>query len=186
MSDVLLLNQDHQPLTLAPLSVLTWQQAVKAYFLEKVVILRSYPDWECRSPRFSMPMPSIVVMGRYVRRTNRVHFTRRNIYLRDRFLCQYCGKNCSHEQLTIDHVVPKSRGGATSWDNVVAACYPCNTDKGADAIEPLNSPAEPSYWQMVRIAKSMPLRIPDLQWQDYLQWPPPLVQVNRKPQAQAA
>ena len=81
------------------------------------------------------------------------------------------------EQLTIDHVLPRSLGGATSWDNVVAACYRCNLSKGSDLIRPSNPPHEPSYWEMVSIAKSMPLRIPDPQWQDYLQWPNQLVHV---------
>ncbi len=186
MSDVLLLNQDHQPLTLAPLSVLTWQQAVKAYFLEKVRILRTYPDWRCRSQRFSMPMPSVVVMTKYIRRSSRVHFTRRNIYLRDRFHCQYCGKHYASEHLTIDHVIPKSKGGSTSWENVVAACYPCNLDKGSKFLRPLNHPIEPNYWQMVTIAKTLPLRIPDSQWQDYLQWPTPLIQITKATRNEAA
>ena len=177
MSHVLLLNQDHQPLTYAPLSTLTWQQAVKAYFLDKVVVLRSYRNWPCRSQHFVMPMPSVVVMAKYIRRTNRVYFTRRNVYLRDHFHCQYCGKSCTPEQLTIDHVLPKSRGGHTAWDNVVAACYRCNLGKGSRIVEPRVRPHEPNYWEMVGTAKSMPLRVPDPQWQDYLQWPNPLVQV---------
>ena len=177
MSHVLLLNQDHQPLTYAPLSTLTWQQAVKAYFLGKVVVLRSYRNWPCRAQHFAMPMPSVVVMAKYIRRTNRVYFTRRNIYLRDRFHCQYCGKSYVSEQLTIDHVLPKSRDGHTAWDNVVTACYRCNFSKGSNIVHPTSPPHEPSYWEMVGIAKSLPLRIPDPQWQDYLQWPNPLVQV---------
>jgi len=139
--------------------------------------LRSYRNWPCRAQHFTMPMPSVVVMAKYIRRTNRVYFTRRNIYLRDRFHCQYCGKSYVSEQLTIDHVLPKSRGGHTAWDNVVAACYRCNFSKGSNIVHPTSPPHEPSYWEMVGIAKSLPLRIPDPQWQDYLQWPNPLVQV---------
>jgi Restriction endonuclease len=126
-----------------------------------------------------MPMPSVVMMSRYRPHAGKVNFTRRNIYLRDGFKCQYCLKILSTEQLTIDHVIPKSRGGGTRWDNVVAACHRCNLRKGANIEKPVKKPYEPNYWKMVELAKSLPLRIPDPQWQDYLQWPEDLIQVVR-------
>ena len=179
MSDVLLLNMDGQPLTLWPLSTISWQQAIKAHFLGKVKILKTYDDWICRSQHLAMPMPSVVMMSRYRPHAGKVNFTRRNIYLRDGFKCQYCLKILSTEQLTIDHVIPKSIGGGTRWDNVVAACHRCNLRKGASIEKPVKKPYEPNYWKMVELAKSLPLRIPDPQWQDYLQWPEDLIKVVR-------
>ena len=179
MSDVLLLNLDGQPLTLWPLSTISWQQAIKAHFLGKVKILKTYDDWICRSQHLAMPMPSVVMMSRYRPHAGKVNFTRRNIYLRDGFKCQYCLKILSTEQLTIDHVIPKSKGGGTRWDNVVAACHRCNLRKGASIEKPVKKPYEPNYWKMVELAKSLPRRIPDPQWQDYLQWPEDLIKVVR-------
>ncbi len=164
-------------MTLWPLSTLHWQQGIKAHFLDKIKILRSYDDWLCRSQHLVMPMPSVAMMTRYRSRSGKVNFTRRNIYLRDRFHCQYCNRQFTADNLTIDHVTPKSRGGLTHWENVVAACYRCNLKKGAGIVKPVRPPFQPNYWQMVELAKTLPLRIPDPQWQDFLNWPENLVKV---------
>ena len=111
MSDILLLNKDGQPLTLWPLSTINWQQGIKVYFLGKVSVLRSYKKWWCRSQHLAIPMPSVVMMLNYRKPTGKVNFTRRNIYLRDNYHCQYCNKKFGQEQLTIDHVIPKCKGG---------------------------------------------------------------------------
>ena len=126
MREVLLLNHDGNPLNLWPLSTLTWQQAIKALFLEKVTVLRSYDDWICHSQHISIPVPSVVMMNRYHHQKGIVNFTRRNVFLRDRFHCQYCMRHFSSEHLTVDHVIPKSLGGRLRWKNVVAACLKCN------------------------------------------------------------
>jgi len=136
MQDVLLLNQDGNPLTLWPLSTLTWQQAIKALYLDKVTVLRSYDDWICHSQHLALPVPSVVMMSRYHQQQGTVNFTRRNIFLRDRFHCQYCLHQFSADHLTIDHVIPKSRGGGMRWKNVVAACHKCNLSKGANIVQP--------------------------------------------------
>ena len=73
MSDVLLLNMDGQPLTLWPLSTISWQQAIKAHFLGKVKILKTYDDWICRSQHLAMPMPSVVMMSRYRHHAGKVN-----------------------------------------------------------------------------------------------------------------
>ena len=65
MKDVLLLNQDGNPLTLWPLSTITWQQAIKALYLDKVTVLRSYDDWICHSQHLALPVPSVVMMAQY-------------------------------------------------------------------------------------------------------------------------
>ena len=183
MREVLLLNHDGNPLNLWPLSTLSWQQAIKALFLEKVTVLRSYDDWICHSKHISIPVPSVVLMNRYHHQKGTVNFTSRNLFLRDRFHCQYCMRQFSAENLTVDHVLPKSLGGRLRWKNVVAACLKCNLSKGASIVPPSKTPYEPNYWQMVNIAKTLHIQIPDSCWQEYLQWPSHLVKIN---QAKAA
>ena len=130
MDDVLLLNRDGNPLNLWPLSTISWKQAIKALYLDKIKVLRSYDNWICRSQNFSLHVPSVVMMSNYQQQNGKVNFTRRNIFLRDRFHCQYCQLHFSSENLTIDHVIPKSKGGVMRWKNVVTACQKCNFNKG--------------------------------------------------------
>src|SRR5690242_118354 len=127
----LVLNADHRPLSYFPLSLWSWQDAIKAVFLERVNILEEY-DRIVHSPSFEMRIPSVVSLKTYVRPARNPAFTRFNLFLRDRFECQYCGAD---EDLTFDHVIPRSRGGRTTWDNVVTACAPCNLLKGGRSEE---------------------------------------------------
>ena len=122
----LVLNADFRPLSYYPLSLWSWQESVKAVFLERVNIVSEY-DRFVRSPSFEMRLPSVVSLKTYVKPALYPAFTRFNVFLRDRFTCQYCG---AKDDLTFDHLLPRSRGGQTRWDNVVAACAPCNLRKG--------------------------------------------------------
>jgi 5-methylcytosine-specific restriction endonuclease McrA len=122
----LVLNADFRPLSYYPLSLWCWQDTIKAVFLERVNIVANY-DRAVHSPSFEMKLPSVVSLKTYVKPTTQPAFTRFNVFLRDKFSCQYCG---SREDLTFDHLLPRSRGGHTTWINVVAACSPCNLEKG--------------------------------------------------------
>src|SRR5438874_10534264 len=108
------------------LSLRSWQTASKAAFHERVNIVAKY-ERTLRSVSFEMRLPSVVSLKTYVKPTRNPAFTRFNVFLRDRFQCQYCH---AKEDLTFDHVVPRSRGGRTTWDNVVTACAGCNLMKG--------------------------------------------------------
>ena len=125
--NALVLNADYRPLSYLPLSTLSWQDAVKASFLERVNIV-SVHDISVNSPSVTLNIPSVVVLKKYVKRANTSTFNRSNIFLRDDFSCQYCGSNVS---LTFDHVIPRSKGGKTCWENVVTACMSCNLKKGS-------------------------------------------------------
>ena len=127
----LVLNADYRPLSYYPLSLWSWQDAIKAVFLDRVNIIAEY-DHSVSSPSFSMRLPSVVCLKTYVQPSRNPAFTRFNVFLRDRFECQYCG---SHEDLTFDHVIPRAHGGETTWENVVAACSPCNLQQGQQAAE---------------------------------------------------
>ncbi len=123
----LVLNADYRPLSYYPLSLWSWQDAIKAVFLDRVNIIAEY-DHSVSSPTFSMRLPSVVSLKTYIQPTRNPAFTRFNVFLRDKFECQYCG---SREDLTFDHVIPRAHGGETTWENVVAACSPCNLRKGS-------------------------------------------------------
>ena len=89
-----------------------------------------------RSPSVRIPIPEVVVLRGYDRvPCHEAPFTRRNLFLRDDFTCQYCGRRASAERLSIDHVTPRSRGGRTSWENCVLACVSCNARKADRSLK---------------------------------------------------
>ena len=122
----LVLNADYRPLSYYPLSLWSWQDSIKSVFLDRVSIV-SYYDRVIRSPSFSMKLPSVIALRSFVKPQTNPSFTRFNVFLRDKFSCQYCG---SKKELTFDHLLPRSKGGKTDWDNVVTACSCCNVKKG--------------------------------------------------------
>ena len=132
-SPVLVLNADYRPLSYFPLSLWSWQDTVKAVFLDRVNVLSEY-EHKIRSPSFEMRLPSVIALKEFVLQSRRPAFTRFNVFLRDRFSCQYCGNKFPTQELTFDHLVPRSRGGTTNWKNVVTACSRCNLKKGNHLI----------------------------------------------------
>ena len=135
----LVLNADFRPLSYFPLSLWCWQDAVQAVFLDRVSVLSEY-DTEVRSPSLTMKLPSVIALKDYIPSARRPAFTRFNVFLRDAFVCQYCSERHPAHDLTFDHVVPRSRGGRTTWDNVVTACRRCNTRKGSRSPESAGMP----------------------------------------------
>ena len=167
----LVLNADYRPLSYFPLSLWSWQDAIKAVFLERVNILEEY-DRVVRSPSFQMKLPSVVSLKTYVRPARNPAFTRFNLFLRDRFECQYCGYG---EDLTFDHIIPRSRGGRTTWQNVVTACSHCNLMKGSQlpheaAMYPSHRPYRPTSFQLQEIGRGFPPNYLHESWRDYLYW----------------
>ena len=128
-SPALVLNADFRPLSYFPLSLWSWQDTIKAVFLERVNVVSEY-DRIVRSPSAEFRLPSVISLKEYVHHARHPAFTRFNVFLRDRFDCQYCGHRYQPQDLTFDHVVPRSFGGRTTWANVVAACLDCNLKKG--------------------------------------------------------
>jgi 5-methylcytosine-specific restriction endonuclease McrA len=167
----LVLNADFRPLSYYPLSLWSWQDAIKAVFLDRVNIVSEY-EREVRSPSFAMRLPSVVSLKTYVKPSRSPAFTRFNVFLRDRFSCQYCG---AREDLTFDHVVPRSKGGTTTWDNVVTACSPCNlrkSDRLPDDVgmHPAQAPFAPDVHQLHANGRHFPPNYLHDSWMDYLYW----------------
>ncbi len=167
-SQTLLLNQGFEPI-----KVISWQRAITLLFLGKVEVLEEY-NHGVRSVNLIIKIPAVVRLLRAFRRHARpVKFSRVNIYARDNYRCQYCGKRASIGELTYDHVLPRSQGGRTEWTNIVTCCYLCNRKKGGRTpreagMSLLAEPKQPNWVPAVAIRISL-RSIPDA-WTDYLYW----------------
>jgi 5-methylcytosine-specific restriction endonuclease McrA len=152
-----------------PIEVISWEEAVVLTWLKKAWAVE-YTDKWVHSAKKAFQIPSVIVLFRYIdKKFFTLPCTRKNILLRDENRCQYCANHFQYADLTIDHVVPRSKGGLSKWNNVVAACKPCNQKKRDFLIE--NSPVElirkpkkPSYQSIIkkRIGNA------NLKWHEYL------------------
>lgn len=170
----LVLNADYQPLSYFPLSTWSWQNALKAVFLERVNVVSKYKQ-VVNSPTTTFQLPCVVSLKDYVPLPSKAAFTRFNVFLRDKFCCQYCNKFFKAEELTFDHVIPKSKGGLTKWENVVTACRICNTRKGSKSLKNyefklLKNPSIPSNYELKEIGRLYPPNYLHEGWSDFLYW----------------
>ncbi len=167
----LVLNADYRPLSYYPLSLWPWQEVIKAVFLERVDVIAEY-DQFVHSPSMKMRLPSVIALREFVKQDRPPAFTRFNVFLRDGFKCVYCN---SPNDLTFDHVIPRSKGGRTSWDNIVAACSPCNLRKGGRLpheakMHPAHRPMRPSAYHLQEVGRRFPPNHLHQTWLDYLYW----------------
>lgn len=167
----LVLNADFRPLSYFPLSLWPWQDAVKAAFLDRVSIVAEYEE-VVRSPSMEIQIPSVVVLKDFVKPAKMTAFTRFNLFLRDEFQCQYCG---TRGDMTFDHVIPRCRGGRTTWENVVAACGPCNLRKGSRTLagagmKLMKAPRQPTPAELQNSGRKFPPNYLHDSWMDFLYW----------------
>jgi len=169
MNATLLLNASYEPLR-----IISWKKALTLLFAGKVEVIEEY-DQQIHAITFAIKLPSIIRLLKYVRvkNHNRVKFSRANIYARDDYTCQYCGKKFPSEDLTFDHVVPVALGGQKRWDNIVAACFRCNHKKGGRTPEEasmrlIRRPSEPHWLPAFHV--TFRLKSPPDSWRDYLYW----------------
>jgi 5-methylcytosine-specific restriction endonuclease McrA len=138
-------------------------------YLGRVHVIETYPNWIIRSERVALNVPSICVTKEYFPHKHNVKFSRYNLYLRDLFKCQYCGEVQDYDELTIDHVLPRTFGGKTTWENCTTSCKSCNHAKGSKTnIKPLVKPYKPDYYQLVTKWRNMPFTVKQESWNQYL------------------
>jgi 5-methylcytosine-specific restriction endonuclease McrA len=160
---VLVLNATYEPI-----NVCTVRRAVVLLLKEKAELLEHWTE-ELHTSSTTVPRPAVIRLVSYVRiprDTHRRKITRRAVFARDGWTCQYCG---SRAQLTVDHVVPRSKGGASTWDNIVASCAPCNRRKGDSLLRHSgmalrHSPRPPGPQVFIQVASPT---IP-VTWRQYL------------------
>lgn len=178
MGSTLILNADYTPLSIIPISSISWREAVKITFLGHAKAIEWYDDWQVHSPSVVFDVPAVMVSETYVKKKQTVRFSRTNLLIRDNFTCQYCEKKLNSHDLTVDHVIPRVKGGKTKWDNIVCACYTCNTIKGhRSKMKPIKVPYKPDYYQLLDNARKMPIKIPTKKWLQYLNWDESLVNI---------
>lgn len=169
MSDTLILNADAQPVCLLPLSTVTWQESIRYMVLNKARVLDWHEDWIVRSARWSTPVPAVLILNEYFKKKNHLRLTKRNIFLRDRYTCQYCGALCKDHDATIDHVIPISRGGDSSWTNLSTACKDCNYKKSDKReMRPKRLPHRPDFYELVQCRRDMGFKLRHPSWANYL------------------
>lgn len=165
MSNVLLLSKECEPL-----NIMSWRRAFvllikgKAEYIEKLNEI----DYYIKIGEYYIPK-TIKLTYEMAIPIQELPFSRENIFTRDDYTCQYCGEEFCAEELTLDHIYPKSRGGETSWDNIATCCKRCNQKKAdrtpEEALMPLlNKPVRPDFWLFELTQKR---RIDKRYWGDY-------------------
>lgn len=155
MDSVLVLNATYEPL-----NVVSMRRAIVLLLKEKAELLEA-SEQRIRSEHLSLPLPLVIRLVYFVRVPRRVDIplTRRTVMMRDNYTCQYCGAQPSKSSLTLDHVLPKVRGGKATWSNVVCACKRCNLRKGSRTPEEANmrlrsKPGRPQYVALVFMSRA--------------------------------
>lgn len=171
------MSEDHQTLVLSnsyqPVDVVHWTRAVSMWWEGKAEVIAEH-DGEARSTYLVIKVPAVIrLLQRFRRDDKHVKFSRVNVYARDGYKCQYCGKKCSMRELTYDHVLPRAQGGKTTWTNIVSACATCNGEKACRTPEQakmklLKQPVQPRSMPavMLRISRESAPKA----WRDYLYW----------------
>jgi 5-methylcytosine-specific restriction endonuclease McrA len=167
----------HQTLVLSqsfePIKIVSWRRAITMLFLGKAEVIEEH-DRNIKTTSILIKVPAVVrLLGAFRRHRKPVKFSRVNIYGRDKYCCQYCAVQKSVHELTYDHVVPRSRGGLTTWTNIVTACEACNRQKANRTPEQagmrlLKAPVQPSAIPTLILTVSRE-SVPDA-WRDYLYW----------------
>lgn len=142
------------------LGFVSWKAAICMAVTNRIVVLEEYSK-EVHSPSITMKVPAVVRLRNYVRvsyeRITFVSYSKRNVHLRDNYVCQYCNERKKSDRMGIDHVLPESRGGKTTWENTVSSCNSCNAVKGAQTpqeagMKVLRVPKRPhGFREIIRI-----------------------------------
>lgn len=165
----LILTADYRPQSVFPLSTISWKDSFRLQFLNKINVIDWY-DKEIHSATKSFKIPALAAIKKfsYHQKDKTIRFTRGNIFLRDHYTCAYCHEIFDSDDLTIDHIIPTSKGGQNNWYNVTTACYDCNTKKGNSVVgwSPLHEPFKPDQKSLLTKRKTQKILHPS--WEPYL------------------
>lgn len=169
VSDCLVLNADGNPVSLLPLSTISWEEAIKYMVLEKADVLEWHNDWIVHSARWETQVPAVIMLREYMKPKTTIRLSKRNIFMRDKWTCQYCNEELHEHECTLDHVHPVSLGGKTTWENSTTACKPCNYKKANKlGMRPRRAPYKPSYFELIDKRKTRPFHLRHESWKAYL------------------
>ena len=169
MSSCLILNSDASPVSLLPLSTISWEESIRYLVTDKAIVLEWYENWVVHSEKWSTQVPAVMILKEYQKKKTAVRFSKHNVFLRDGYLCQYCNEDVSRKTATLDHVLPTSHGGKTTFENTVCSCAPCNANKGNNKkIVPRIKPYKPTYFQLADRRKKLDWNLPHPSWINYL------------------
>lgn len=158
------------PLSVIPLSIISWQNCMKLLYLDKIRVLHHYDNWAIHSQKLAIPVPAVAITTEYFDFKKQIRYSKSNIYLRDLYQCQYCGDTFDQCDLTIDHVIPRALGGKTSWINCCSACKPCNSEKADKTfMKPLRPPYKPDTHSMMYSMRNKPFSIKHPSWREYIE-----------------
>lgn len=120
----------------SPVARVSWQRALTLLVEGKVEVVEQYEDWTVHSVTVEFKVPSVIrFLKKVFGRKRAIKFSRENVYARDGGRCQYCAEKVARPEATYDHVLPRTQGGQTRWENIVIACVPCNQRKGGRTPE---------------------------------------------------
>lgn len=169
MSDTLVLNADGAPVSFLPLSVINWQEAIRYMVLDKANVLEWHENWIVRSARWETQVPAVIMLRDYMKPKTSIRYSKSNVFLRDNYKCAYCDTQLAKKDCTLDHVLPISHGGKTTFENTVTACGPCNAGKGNNKkIRPKFKPYKPDFYELVNKRKRMPFNLRHEAWAQYI------------------
>ena len=186
-SDVLVLNRSFYAV-----QITSWQRALSLVYMDHASVvdehykIYSFDDWRnlsmeiqihpagfVNTPSFKIAIPEVIALKLYDRLpTTEVKFTRRNIYEHYGYRCCYCGKKLASSDLNLEHVIPKSRGGKTGWDNIVTACVPCNLKKADKLLDEVGmklliKPSKPKWRGNISLILQSPVKMRTT-WQRFI------------------
>ena len=165
----LILNSDATPVSMLPLSLVSWEEAIRYLVTDKATTLEWYEDWVVHSQRWSTRVPAVMMLKEYQKKKTSIRFSKQNVFLRDEYVCQYCGIDVTRRTATLDHVLPTSHGGRTTWENCTTACGECNAKKGNNKkIRPVSTPFKPTYFQLAEKRRRMNWDHQHPSWANYI------------------
>jgi 5-methylcytosine-specific restriction endonuclease McrA len=169
MNGVLVLNSDANPVSLLPLSIISWEESIKYMVLEKAHVLDWYDDWIVHSEHWETKVPAVIMLYEYMKVKTSIRYSKQNVFLRDGYRCAYCETAVDKRVATLDHVLPVSHGGKSTFENTVTACSECNSRKGNNKkIVPKFKPFKPTYYQLVERRRKQPFDLHHSSWALYL------------------